>query len=75
MCVCACAYVCQRVCVPVYVCAFVSVGLCAEEKGGGTEVARVVVQMSHSQRSLMNGSCCDGDGEMRRRPGLRTPVI
>lgn len=64
------------VCLCMHVCVCVSGAVCRREGGeGGAEVTRVVVQMSHSQWSLMNGSCCDGDGEMRRRPGLRTPVI
>lgn len=43
--------------------------------GGGAKWQELWCRCPHSQWSLMNGNCCDGDGEMRWRPFLRTPVI
>lgn len=66
-----CVHVCHCMCVSV----FFSEGLCAEEWGGGVRWQELWCRCPHSQRSLMNGNCCDGDGETRRRTFLRTPVI
>lgn len=58
----------------------VSVCVCSSRAGcSGEEVGlrwqELWCRCPQSQRSLMNGNCCDGDGETRWRPGLRTPVI